>query len=1675
MALVLDITAVVRFDNVGGGAYQRVFDFSNGATNDEILFGNAGTTDTITLSTIQNGHAYRVRIPDAITNGETNTWRVTIDDQGEFQVFKDGTLISDMSEHFSVVNFSGQDVTPDTLPTADAVPNDVPRSECLVGESPFWHDADLIGEVSSLQIDTTLANGFDLKDVDALDDVESFSGTHNSEETDATGNVDGINIAARMGDDTVTGGIGNDTIDSGWGNDSLQGGLGNDFLAGNLGDDTIEAGDGNDTIWGGEGDDSASGGSGDDEIVDGVGDDTIDGGAGNDNVRSGGGADKIDAGSGDDTIAGGAGCDTVDGGEGNDLIQEDAGLHLGHVTALMGGAWASGYISMEVPDHIGDGDTFWMTRVGGNPAKPLKVKAVKVEVTEHENGDVSLRALAAKYHPDTAQYNSYEGDFDSIQNMMETGGVAKPVAIGPWHNGYGIYNVSINEGEVTNTEFLPTSSPGLLFDRDPEDNADSLAGGAGDDTIEAGLGEDTVDGGTDDDVISGGEGNDSIAGGFGNDTISGGDGDDFIAGDTFDGDAPSLKLNSEGTSGILSVENVSEFPTDQLSYQLEFSIDTPDSNFVPLASYAVHGSNNEFLVEINNGNLGIVIAGDHVPTGVDVSGLMDGGTHSLTLNWDSESGQVNVYADGSQIFTGTIATGESIQPGGTFVLGQEQDSVGGSFDSGQILSGDIYGAKLFGDVKSPAEIEETESDDANLVADWTPAGDGSGMRDASGKLDLNASGDVKTTDLPMNDSIDGGAGNDTIHGGAGDDSIIGGDGADSIEGGQGSDTLSGGEGDDFIAGDAIEVQSSVSINASGSDGVLTAENIGDFPSTKLSYQIEFSCDDHDGNYIPLGSYASSEGSHNEFLVGIRDGALRVWIGGKFYATDANVDNLLDGEKHELTINWDSSTGDLNVFSDGDLIKTKTIAKGESIESDGTFVLGQEQDEVGGRFDHSQIFSGKIYGAKLLNDVKSPEEINAAENSNSMVANWVPSETGMVDAAGNHDLEASGNVITQDGPMNDFIDAGSGDDTVIGGAGNDTILGADGADSIEGGQGSDSIDGGVGNDSIDGGIGDDWIASGDDDDYVSGGSGNDTIFAGIGNDFVDGGDGNDSVQGVAGDNTILGGAGNDTILGADGADSIEGGQGSDTLHGGQGDDVIYGDSARTENAGFENVGGEGSENISGWTNQASGSQGIVETWGEVRGGWQNLETSDGGGFIELDWFGAHSGHGTDHITTDVDLSSGENFTIKVDAAARSGFQGESFEITFNGEVVGTFTPETTDTFTEFSVTVTGTDGQDTLGFRELASENQGAGILLDNVQIELTEYEENEFDDSIAGGAGADRIYGQEGNDTIDGGLGSDTLTGGTGRDTFVIGENSGTDLVSDFELPVEGVTNSGDRLDISELTGGSGPNGSMTLADVQIGDDGNGNAEIGFPGGETVVLFGVSPSYFDSKKKFAGIGIPCFVDGTMIETQRGLIAVDDLCINDSVISPTGTQQEIAWIGKRVITHAELVSNAELRPIWLRTGAIGNTAPLWVSPQHAFVVGNYLVRAKLIAEFCGPRIARRDERIETITYFHVFLREGHGMVMVNGAVSETLWPGSRALRSLGAENVLNLIAAHPNAFSIGKDQSSSYPGPCYPYASKTDIRSGRVTLLRGHAVNLKSNKRLHQYSDRQERIGESWFI
>lgn len=80
------------------------------------------------------------------------------------------------------------------------------------------------------------------------------------------------------------------------------------------------------------------------------------------------------------------------------------------------------------------------------------------------------------------------------------------------------------------------------------------------------------------------------------------------------------------------------------------------------------------------------------------------------------------------------------------------------------------------------------------------------------------------------------------------------------------------------------------------------------------------------------------------------------------------------------------------------------------------------------------------------------------------------------------------------------------------------------------------------------------------------------------------------------------------------------------------------------------------------------------------------------------------------------------------------------------------------------------------------------------------------DDLIFGGNGIDRILAGVGDDTINGGTDQDIMTGGAGYDTFVFSENSGADVITDFQ-------NGKDQLDLSDL--------GIGLRDLEVKQDGH--------------------------------------------------------------------------------------------------------------------------------------------------------------------------------------------------------------------------------------------------------------
>ncbi|MGQ0555786.1 MAG: cadherin domain-containing protein [Nitrospiraceae bacterium] len=150
-----------------------------------------------------------------------------------------------------------------------------------------------------------------------------------------------------------------------------------------------------------------------------------------------------------------------------------------------------------------------------------------------------------------------------------------------------------------------------------------------------------------------------------------------------------------------------------------------------LVSYATTGADNEVRVGIaqtssSTCQLTLTINGSRVNlSGYDASRLFDGGQHQLGVTWSATNGGYNFYVDGQQVGAGTdLQTGYTTRSTGTLVVGMDQDSVGGGFQTNQVFKGTVQDVRVFNDVRTAAEIstylnQDVPTSESGLVADWT--------------------------------------------------------------------------------------------------------------------------------------------------------------------------------------------------------------------------------------------------------------------------------------------------------------------------------------------------------------------------------------------------------------------------------------------------------------------------------------------------------------------------------------------------------------------------------------------------------------------------------------------------------------------------------------------------------------------------------------------------------------------------------------------------------------------------------------------------------------------------------------------------------------------------------------------------------------------------------------------
>ena len=612
---------------------------------------------------------------------------------------------------------------------------------------------------------------------------------------------------------------------------------------------------------------------------------------------------------------------------------------------------------------------------------------------------------------------------------------------------------------------------------------------------------------------------------------------------------------------------------------------------------------------------------------------------------------------------------------------------------------------------------------------------------------------------------------------------------------------------------------------------------------------------------------------------------------------------------------------------------------------------------------------------------------------------------------------TGNDIYNGNGTADSLSGNGGNDTLIGNGGNDTLNGGDGNDSLSGGAGNDLLSGDAGNDTLSAGVSTSFGVN-----TVYGGAGNDVWLGGtsteVGNDNVlleegddlayvgwfysgspdtlDGGTGNDtlSMQTVSGDDlgitlnedgsattsgftsvvrgfeNVIGNDGNNQLIGNSAANMLDGGLGNDTLTGNAGNDRL--------------LGGQGNDSLSGGTGD---------------------DTLTGGAGADV----LAGGTGMDYADY-----TGSAQAVNVNLATGAASGGEAAGDTLTG-VDGLFGSAYADTLTGFDGFSTNAADAYTNVFY-----GNGGNDLLDGAGGDDSLYGGAD-NDTVLGGAGNDLLAGDAGNDSLSGGDGNDTLTGGDGDDLlaggsganhYAAGAGSDTIVVTAGETSTIDGSEDDDENDVDQLV--YDPRAGDVVRDPDNPESGK--------------IVWEEDGSFTTFTNIEAITPACFTPGAMIETKRGLVAVETLRVGQQVLTRDNGYQKIRWIGQRKLGAAELAAHPQLQPVRIARGALGAGLPevdMVLSPQHRMLISGS--RAELLfgeAEVLAaalhmvglPGITRA--RVSEVTYLHLMC-DAHEIIRANGAWTESFQPGDRTLRGLDAPQREELFAVFPDLRSANR--------------------------------------------------------
>lgn len=187
----------------------------------------------------------------------------------------------------------------------------------------------------------------------------------------------------------------------------------------------------------------------------------------------------------------------------------------------------------------------------------------------------------------------------------------------------------------------------------------------------------------------------------------------------------------------------------------------------------------------------------------------------------------------------------------------------------------------------------------------------------------------------------------------------------------------------------------------------------------------------------------------------------------------------------------------------------------------------------------------------------------------------------------------------------------------------------------------------------------------------------------------------------------------------------------------------------------------------------------------------------------------------------------------------------------------------------------------------------------------------------------------------------------------------------------------------------------------------------------TSTLVNTSWSSSQGSMPVSNLGPPCFTPDTMIQTALGVRKVQDIRAGDLVMCQDKGLVRVRYVRRRLLSRAHLETYPNHAPVQIRAGALGPGVPsrdLTVSPQHRILIRSAIAERmfgvpEILVPACQltavPGVFQRAVD-RPVRFIHLLL-DHHGIVMADGAPTETLYLGHETRKMLSRAEIAKIEA------------------------------------------------------------------